>query len=467
MHAMPTRQLVDLLLFPRWLIPIFPAGVVWENHALVVEGGKIAALLPAHEARGRFVAKEEEELQTHALMPGMINAHCHAAMSLFRGMADDLPLHTWLKEHIWPAEAKHVSARFVHDGTLLACTQMLRGGVTCFNDMYFFPEAAAQAAAALGMRAVLGLTLLEFPNAYTQDADDGFAKGLLAHQALRDRPRLSFCVAPHAPYSVSNQSFQRAAALAETLQLPLHTHLHETRDEIAQSLKEHGMRPLERLGRLGILGARLLAVHAVHLHAQEIAQLAACGASVVHCPTSNLKHGSGIAPLAALLKAGVNVGLGTDGAASNSRFDMFEEMRLAALLAKGSTEEASVVDAHSALRMATLGGARALGLGELLGSLEEGKAADLCAVDLGGEYLSPCYNPVSHLVYAATSADVSHVWTQGRAQLKKGKPLHPEAGAGRAMAEKWQEEIRPSGARRHGPVPITREECSDAYKEGF
>ena len=438
---MSTQQAVDLLIFPRWMVPVVPSGLIWEGYALATKQGRIVAVLPAHEARKRFCASEEVELERHVLMPGLVNLHCHAAMSLFRGMADDLPLHQWLSQHIWPAEAQHVSARFVHDGTLLACAQMLRGGTTCFNDMYFFPEAAAEAAATSGLRASLGLTLLEFPGAYAKDADDYFAKGLLAHQALHGRPRLSFCMAPHAPYSVGDSGFQRAAALAETLKLPMHTHLHETRDEVAQSLKAHGMRPLERLRRLGLLGPKLIAVHAVHLNAQEMAHLAACGASVAHCPTSNLKHGSGIAPLAALLKAGVNVGLGTDGAASNSRFELFEEMRLAALLAKGSTEEASVAQAHEVLAMATLNGARALGLEAETGSLEPGKAADLCAVDFGSMHLSPCYNVVSHLIYAASGADVSHVWVEGQALLQHGRFVTLDVDALTTLAHSWQKKM--------------------------
>jgi len=435
------QELVDLLLYPRWLLPIIPAGVVLEQHALAVSQGQIVALLPAHEARERFVARETETLETHLLMPGLVNLHCHAAMSLLRGMADDLPLSTWLSQHIWPAEAQHVSPRFVHDGTLLTCAEMLRGGVTCFNDMYFFPEAAQEAVKEAGVRAVLGLTILEFPNAHAKNANECFSKGLAAHKTLHQQPRLSFCIAPHAPYSVSDDSFKRAAALADELHLPLHTHLHETRDEITQSLKEHRMRPLERLHRLGLLGPKLIAVHAVHLEAQEISQLAACGASVAHCPTSNLKHGSGIAPLAALLEAGVNVGLGTDGAASNSRSSLFEEMRLSALLAKGSTENASVVDAHAVLAMATLGGARALGLDKRIGSLEVGKAADLCAVDFGCLHLSPCYNPASHLLYALSGEEVSHVWVEGEARLKNRAFVKLNAEALMALATNWQREI--------------------------
>ncbi|MCL2011544.1 MAG: TRZ/ATZ family hydrolase [Cystobacterineae bacterium] len=441
------QQAVELLIFPRWLLPIIPAGLVLERHALVVDKGHIVAVLPAHEARERFVARETETLETHLLMPGLVNLHCHAAMSLLRGIADDLPLSTWLSEHIWPAEAKHVSPRFVYEGTLLACAEMLRGGVTCFNDMYFFPEAAAEAVRASGIRAVLGLTVLDFPSAYAKEAEGYFAQGLAAHKALRGRPQLSFCMAPHAPYSVSDGSFKRAVALAKELHMPLHTHLHETRDEINQSLKVHGVRPLERLHQLGLLGPKLIAVHAVHLKAQEMALLASCGASVAHCPTSNLKHGSGIAPLASLLEAGVNVGLGTDGAASNSRFNLFEEMRLAALLAKGSTEKACVVEAHSALAMATIGGARALGLGDDIGSLEAGKAADLCAVDFSALHLSPCYNPVSHLLYATGGEAISHVWVEGKAQLKKGTLVHVEEEALKAAAAAWQQEIKPKATK--------------------
>ncbi|MDR0770686.1 MAG: TRZ/ATZ family hydrolase [Burkholderiales bacterium] len=437
------KQFIDLLICPRWLVPVVPTGVVFERYALAVDQGRIVAVLPEREARERFIARETEVLEAHALLPGLVNLHCHAAMSLLRGIADDLPLMSWLSEHIWPAEAKHVSPRFVHDGTLIACAEMLRGGVTCFNDMYFFPEAAAEAVNISGIRAALGLTVLEFPGAYAKDADEYLAKGMAVRKALHGKPQLSFCLAPHAPYSVSDRSFERVRALEEEWHLPLHIHVHETRDEIAQSLKEHGMRPLERLRRLGLVGPELIAVHAVHLEPQEITQLAACGASVAHCPTSNLKHGSGIAPLSALLEAGVNVGLGTDGAASNSRFDLFEEMRLAALLAKGSTERASSVDAHRALAMATVHGAQALGLGDEIGSLEVGKAADLCAVDFGALRLSPCYDPVSHLVYAASGDDVSHVWVDGKARVKNRASVDLDMEALKALAEEWREEIRP------------------------
>ncbi|MDQ5880405.1 MAG: 5-methylthioadenosine/S-adenosylhomocysteine deaminase, partial [Pseudomonadota bacterium] len=341
-------ETIDLLIRARWIIPIEPENTVLEHHAIAVNRGRIVAILPEREASERFAPARETRLDKHVLMPGLVNLHCHAAMTLLRGLADDTPLMTWLQEHIWPAEAKHVSADFVHDGTLLACAEMLRGGITCFNDMYFFPEAAAKAVATSGMRAVIGLALLEFPTAYATDADDYLTKGLAARDALRDQPLLHFALAPHAPYTVSDRSFERIATLAAELDMPVHVHLHETTAEIEESLRIHGVRPLERLRRLGLITPNLIAVHAVHLDAGEIALLAAEGASVAHCPSSNLKLGSGIAPIAAMLERGINIGLGTDGAASNNRLDLLGEMRLAALLAKGASGDASILNAHQA-----------------------------------------------------------------------------------------------------------------------
>ncbi|HUL93376.1 MAG TPA: TRZ/ATZ family hydrolase, partial [Burkholderiales bacterium] len=351
----------------------------------------------------------------------LVNLHTHAAMTLLRGLADDLHLMKWLKDHVWPAETKHVSAEFVYDGTLLACAEMLRGGVTCFGEMYFFPEAAARAALDAGMRAALGIIAFEFPTAYAADADDYIAKGLAARDELREEPLLSFCMAPHAPYTVSDRTFTRVVTIAEELDLPIHTHLHETRHEIEESLAQHKVRPLERLRALGVLGPRLVAAHAVHLTDEEIATLARHGASVAHCPSSNLKLASGLAPVAAMIASGVNVGLGTDGAASNNRLDLLEEMRLAALLAKAVANDAQALPAHQAIAAATLHGARALGLEAAAGSLVPGKYADLCAISFEEPELSPCYDPASHLVYAAGRAQVSHVWVAGELRLERGK----------------------------------------------
>jgi 5-methylthioadenosine/S-adenosylhomocysteine deaminase len=386
-----------------------------------VAGGRIVAVLPTAEAERSYDAAKRVNLPDHALIPGLVNLHTHAAMTLLRGLADDLPLMEWLKDHVWPAEAKHVSAEFVYDGTLLACAEMLRGGITCFNDMYFFPEAAGRAALAAGMRAALGIIALEFPTSYAADANDYIAKGLAARDELKEEPLLSFCMAPHAPYTVSDKTLAKVVTIAEELDLPIHVHVHESRHEIEDSLAQHKVRPLERMGALGMLGPRLIAVHAVHVTDNEIDTLARHGASVAHCPSSNLKLASGLAPVAAMLARGVNVGIGTDGAASNNRLDLLEETRIAALLAKAVADDAQALPAHQALAAATLGGARALGLEALVGSLVPGKFADLCAIGFGEPELTPCYDPVSHLVYSAGRAQVSHVWVAGEIRLEQGK----------------------------------------------
>ena len=406
-----------------------------EDHAVALRDGRIEAVLPAAQAAERFPDHAQLDLENHVLIPGLVNAHTHAAMSLMRGLSDDLPLMRWLEDHVWPAEAKHVSPQFVRDGTLLACAEMLRGGITCFNDMYYFPEAAHEAAALAGMRVALGLIVIEFPTVYASDPDDYLRKGLALRDRLGERPLVSFCLAPHAPYTVSDASFRKIGTLAAELDLPVHVHLHETADEIARSLAEHGMRPLERLHRLGLVAPNLIAVHAVHLNDAEIGLLGRHGCSVAHCPSSNLKLASGFAPVHSMLKSGINVALGTDGAASNNRLDLLQEMRTAALLAKAVSGNAEAMPAHTALRAATLGGAHALGLGVVTGSIEPGKAADLVAVELRGPELAPCYDPVSQLVYAAGREHVTDVWINGERRVHDGALL-PEALAG--LDTRWR-----------------------------
>ncbi len=413
-------QPIDLLIEPRWLIPVETQGVVLEDHAVAVSAGNILDVLPAQVAHQRYLPDRQVTLPQQVLIPGLVNLHTHAAMALLRGIADDLPLMDWLKTRIWPAEARHVSAAFVRDGTLLACAEMLRGGITCFNDMYFFPESAAEAARSLGMRAVLGMVAIEFPTAYATDADDYLSKGLAARDRLRGDPLISFCLAPHAPYTVTDRAFERIATLSAQLDLPIHIHVHETPGEIEQSLAQHGVRPLERLRRLGLLGPGLIGVHAVHLDEREIDLLAENGCVVAHCPTSNMKLASGAAPTAQLLKRGIRLGLGTDGAASNNRLDLFQEMRHAGLLAKVATGDAAVLNVHELLRMATLNGAAALGMEDRIGSIAPGKAADLCAIRLDALETSPCFDPASHLVYAAGREHVSHVWVNGVLQVENG-----------------------------------------------
>ena len=431
----------QFLISARWIVPVEPAGAVLENHAVAVRDGVIEKVLPASEA-SRFSGYEEVHLENHVLIPGLVNAHTHAAMSLMRGLADDLPLMRWLQEHIWPAETRHVSPEFVRDGTALACAEMLLGGITTFNDMYFFPEAALDAALAAGLRSAHGMIVIDFPSAYASDADDYLRKGLDLRDRRGGEPLASFCFAPHAPYTVSDPALRKIATLAAELDVPVHVHLHETAEEIERSVAEHGVRPLERFARLGLLGPNLIAVHCVHLEPQEIAALARHGCSVVHCPSSNLKLASGFSPIEELRTKGVNVALGTDGAASNNRLDLFQEMRTAALLAKAVAGDAQALPAHAALRAATLGGAQALGLASRIGSIAAGKAADLVAVEMRAPHLAPIYDPVSHLVYAAGREDVSHVWVAGR-PLVTGRKLQNAAWEQlETRARMWQNSLK-------------------------
>ncbi len=434
----------DLIIDAAYIVPVEPHGVVLENHSVAVANGTIIAILPREEMRRRGSATSTIRLDSHVLIPGLINLHTHAAMSLMRGLADDVRLMDWLSLHIWPAEAKHASAQFVRDGTLLACAEMLRGGITCFSDMYFYPEMAGRAALDAGMRAALGIVVIEFPTAYASDAQDYLRKGLAMRDEFKQETLLSFCMAPHAPYTVSDRTFEHILTLAEQLQIPIHTHLHETRDEIMESLAKHGMRPMARLEKLGLLGANFIAVHAVHLEDPEIATLAQLGCSIAHCPSSNLKLASGIAPLTKMLAAGINVGIGTDGAASNNRLDLFCEMRLAALLGKVESANAESVPAVAALRMATFNAAQALGLEKSIGSIEPGKAADLCAINLDSVELAPCYDPVSHLVYSAGRENVTDVWIAGRHLVKSGRLLHLDVQNLLGRAAEWKARIRAS-----------------------
>ena len=432
---------IDLLIEPEWIIPVEPVGVTLVNHSIAITDGRIVDVLPTAEARQKFTAIASVCLPGQVVLPGLINLHTHAAMNLLRGYADDLPLGAWLNDRIWPTEARLVSHAFVQDGTTLACAEMLRGGVTCFNDMYFFPDATARAASQLGMRASVGLAVLEFPSAYGSDAADYLAKGLACRDQWKNDPLLSFNLAPHAPYTVSDASFNRISELASQLSLGIHIHLHETQGEIDESLKQYGVRPLERLHRLGLLSPQFLAVHAVHLEGHEIELLAKFGAHVAHCPTSNLKLGSGIAPVAQLEKCGVNFGIGTDGAASNNRLDSFAEMRLASLLAKGASGDATAMNAHKTLHSATIGGAMALGLDADIGSVCVGKLADLCAVRLDDWQLLPRYDIASHLVNVASRNDVSHVWVAGIAKVQDGNLLPVEARYLADTSEMWQNRV--------------------------
>ena len=438
----PGSAPASALLWPDWVIPIEPRGTVLADHVVAIAGERIASVFPAQELAARYPGQVPARLAGCAILPGFVNLHTHAAMALLRGSADDMPLMRWLQDHIWPSEARWLGEDFVEDGTALACAEFLLGGTTTFNDMYFFPRAAARAVIESGLRAVLGIAVLDFPTVYAADASEYLKLGLAARDEFRAEARLTFAMAPHAPYTVSDASFGRVMTFAEELDLPVHLHVHETLDEIRDSMRTHGARPIARLAGLGVLGPRLIAVHSVHLDRAEIELYARHGVSVAHCPHSNLKLASGIAPLAALRAAGVNVGIGTDGAASNDRLDMLGELRTAALLAKGASSDATVLPAAETLELATLGGARALGLDRQIGSIVPGKLADLVAIQLDTPECLPVYDPIVQIVYSAGREQVRHVWVAGEPLLMDRIPQRVDLAALRARAQRWGRRIQ-------------------------
>lgn len=435
-----TAAPLDLLLLPEWIVPVEPAGVVLREHALGIRDGRIVLIAPRAQALA-LPAAERRELPGTLLAPGLVNAHGHAAMSLFRGLADDLPLMTWLQEHIWPAEAKWVGEDFVRDGTELAIAEQLKGGVTAFSDMYFFPEVASEVVHRTGVRAQITIPVLNFPVPGAHDTDEALRRGLELFADLRHHPRIKMAFGPHAPYTVSDDRLERVRVLAEQLDAGIHMHVHETAFEVQQALEQSGERPLARLARLGLLGPRFQAVHMTQIDDADLSLLVQHNASVIHCPESNLKLASGFCPVERLWQAGVNVAVGTDGAASNNDLDLLGETRTAALLAKAVAGSATALDAHRALRMATLNGARALGIDEDCGSLQLGKSADLVAFDLSGLAQQPVYDPVSQLIYACGRDCVRHVWVGGKALLEDGRLSRLDEDELRAKARAWGQRI--------------------------
>ncbi len=432
---------VDLVIQARWIIPVEPESVIYENYSLVINDGKIVDLLPQQTALEQFQPQSLQTLATHALIPGLINCHTHASMTLLRGIADDLHLMDWLQNHIWPLEKKWVGESFVRDGTDLAIAEMIRGGTTCFNDMYFFPDVAAHQAIHHGIRASAGLILIDFPTIWAENSEAYIEKGLALHDELRHEPLISTPFAPHASYTVSDQPLQKIRMLADEMGLPVHMHVHETRHEVAEQMNKTGQTPLQRLSELGLLTPNFMGVHMTQFSEIEIADYAKTGAHVVHCPESNLKLGSGFCPVAQCLEAGINVALGTDGAASNNDLDMLGEMRTAALLGKGVSQDASAVPAKTALQMATLNGARALGLEETTGSLVPGKAADVVAINLDELETLPLYNPLSQITYSASRNQVSDVWVAGKQLLKNHSLTTIDLTALKAKIKDWHSRL--------------------------
>ncbi|MBI4693720.1 MAG: TRZ/ATZ family hydrolase [Gammaproteobacteria bacterium] len=433
------------VLHARWIIPVEPAGAVLDDHAVVIAGTRITALLPGAKARHEHPDADHVELPQHALIPGLVNAHTHAAMSLFRGLADDVPLERWLEDHVWPAERRFVDREFVREGTRLAAAEFLRGGTTCFNDMYFFPDEAAAAAAAAGIRAVVGMLVIGFPSAWAATPQEYLANGQRVHDAFRDHPLIRTAFAPHSAYAVEESTLTRIAMLAEELDVPIQMHVHETAAEVAESLARHGLRPLARLQRLGLVNERLLAVHMTQLDDGEIELVARAGVSVVHCPESNMKLAAGFCPVAKLATAGANIALGTDGAASNNDLDMLAELRTTALLAKAVAGDPCAAPAADVLRMATLNGAKALRLEHEIGSLEPGKQADVVAVDLGDVRSQPVYTPLAQLVYTGHRDQITDVWVAGRRVVENRRLTSLDEAELVKSAQRWRARIQGGG----------------------
>ncbi len=436
-----TITAADIRINARWLIPVEPFGVVLEHQAVILQGSRIAAVVSQAEADQKFRARETISLNQHVVLPGLINLHGHTAMSLFRGMADDLPLMTWLNEHIWPAEARFVSEQFVADGTRLAMAEMIRTGTTTFSDMYFFPEVTAQVAHDAGMRAQVCFPLMDMPTVWGSGPDEYLRKGADLIAEWRHDEFIMPAIGPHAPYTVSDQPLNAALALSQQTGAAIQIHLHETAFEVEDALKASGQRPIARMADLGILGSNSQYVHMTQINESDLAHLSRAGGHIVHCPESNLKLASGLCPVQKLIDSGLNVTIGTDGAASNNDLDLFGELKTAAMLAKVVAGDASALSAHSALEMATLNGARALGREQELGSLVAGKLADLIAVDLSDPFLQPVYDPASHLVYSNHGRAVSHSWIHGVPQLQDGRLTRIDVPDLMLRVHDWQTQI--------------------------
>lgn len=414
---------------------------VLSNHSIVIQDGRILDILSTEDAKQKYSSTSEIDYGHHILIPGLINSHTHAAMSLFRGLANDLPLMDWLQNHIWPAEQKWVNEDFVQLGTQLAMAEMLRGGVTCFNDMYFYAETTAHEVIKSGMRAHIGMILLDFPTQYASNADEYFTKGLALQDQYKANPLVKCTFAPHAPYTVSNPPLERVAMLANELELPVHIHLHETEDEITQSLEQYKMRPIQRLNEIGLINSNLIAVHMTHLQEDEMNLLAENNANVVHCPQSNQKLASGFCQVQKLMDKNVNLTIGTDSCASNDDLDMLSEMHSAALLAKAVANDAAALPAYETLRCATINAAKALGMDQDIGSIEVGKSADLCVIDVDTLEAQPLYDPIGHLVYATQRNQVSDVWVAGKQLLSNRELLTLDQNEILANTKEWNQKI--------------------------
>lgn len=430
----------DTVLHPDWVVPIAPRREVFTAFSVALKDGQIAAIAPRDQAQN-FDADEHVALAGTALMPGLINLHCHAAMALLRGYADDLPLMTWLQQFIWPTESHFISQEFVRDGSELAIADLLMGGTTTMADQYFFPEITAEVADRVGLRALLTFPVIDVETAWARDAEACINRGLALRDQYRDHDRIEVGFGPHSTYMVSEKTLARVAMLAEELDAPTQIHLHETREEVLSSVERVGMRPIDFLEQVGLLGPRTQCVHMTALGDQDIATIAKHGAQVVHCPRSNLKLGSGICPVQKLMDHDINVALGTDGAASNNRLSMLGEMQIASLIGKTQHGDPKAVDAWAALEMATMNGAIALGQQEKIGTIEVGKTADLIALDLSGVHHWPRHDIASSLVYATHGNEVAWSWIAGKPMVANGQLQTLDYRDLQTRAMRWSEQL--------------------------
>lgn len=441
---MASKQSVDTIIHATYIIPVIPRGTILKDHSIILDKGKILAILAQKECTNLYISDETHTLNDHVLMPGLINAHGHAAMSLFRGLADDLPLMEWLNDHIWPAEGKWVSKEFVYDGTQLAIAEMIKSGTSTFSDMYFFPETAAKAACEAGIRAQICCPILDFPTAWGSGPDEYIHKSLALIEKYRDNEQVRIALGPHAPYTVSDAPLTKIKDIAIEQGVPVQIHLHETQFEVNEAIENTGIRPIQRLKNLGLINhdIALQCVHMTALNDEDITTLMESQAHVIHCPESNLKLASGFCPTDKLIKSQINIALGTDGAASNNDLDMFSEMRTAALIAKPIAQNAAAFDSVTAIEVATINGAKALGIDNQTGSLEPGKSADMIAIDLNQLNTQPSYNLHSTIVYSVNAQQVKEHWVMGKQLLKHGKLINQSEQALLNTAKKWAEKIR-------------------------
>ena len=438
----PTAE--TLLVTGGTVLTLDAAGTMIENGAVAIEGDRIAAVGGAAELAARFPSARTITAAGRIVLPGLINTHTHVPMTLFRGLADDLELMEWLQTVIFPAEAEHVDEEFVRWGTRLACLEMILGGTTTFVDMYFYEHAIAEEAARCGLRAIVGESLIDFPAPDHATWPEAVAYTRQFVDTWRGHPLVTPAIAPHAIYTVSADHLIEAHRLANELDVPLLLHLAEAPEEVEQILASTGKRPVEYVDTLGILDDRMIAAHMIWPNDREIETLAARGVGVAHCPQSNMKIAAGIAPVPGLLAAGVAVGLGTDGAASNNNLDMWEEIDTAAKLHKVTAQDSTVLPARQALEMATIGGARAIHMEHEIGSLEVGKRADLIIVDISSPHQQPVYDPYSVLTYATDAADVRTVIVNGQVLLEERRFLNLDPGPILAKAVEYRDRIQAS-----------------------